>query len=109
MISPELLDALSFHADALNQGQDMTDALASRYALIAPEAAPFFYLARELQKALVPVTTPVTLRTGLRARLVGKLEDRWRKHTWMALAAAGSLLSLAGLTVLLKRRFQPAA
>ncbi|HSM58672.1 MAG TPA: hypothetical protein VK879_21135 [Candidatus Sulfomarinibacteraceae bacterium] len=110
-----LLDLLSAHADALNQGQESVGRLLRSYPALPPGARPMLALAWQLKQTLVPVPVPPSFRAELRRQLhtaagegrpapmVVSTGGRWRP-LWMGAAALGSLLPLLGLLLFWRRR-----
>ena len=117
----DLLDeALTRHADALIQGEDISGQLLASQPEHAQELDSLFRLAMAIKGSLVPVAVPA-FRADLRRALefqapvqiaVGRPSAGYRT-VMMVAAATGSLLSIAGLSLILVRRrrgsTQPAA
>lgn len=112
MRKQELLDALAKHADALNSGYDTASQWLARYPEHEPELRTFLQLASEIKKVLVPVDVPdqfrLQLHHGLMIQPLPFTDDETGrpKRVWLGVAAVGSLLSLAGLSLLLSRRLR---
>ena len=115
-----LAEALTRHADALNKGEDISGQLLAAQPEHEQELDSLFRLATAIKGSLVAVPVPA-FRANLRLALefqapaqitVGRPPARY-KTVAMAVAATGSLLSIAGLSLILVRRrrgsTQPAA
>jgi hypothetical protein len=108
----ELLDeSLTRHADALIKGVDISGELLAAQPEHEQELDTLFRLAAAIKGSLVPVPVPA-FRADLRRALefqapaeiaVGRPPARY-KTVVMAAAATGSLLSIAGLSLILVRR-----
>ena len=108
----ELLDeSLTRHADALIKGEDISGQLLAALPEHEQELDSLFRLATAIKGSLVPVPVPA-FRADLRRALefqapaqiaIGRPPARY-KTVVMAAAATGSLLSIAGLSLLLVRR-----
>ena len=108
----ELLEeSLTRHADALIRGEDISGELLDSQPEHEQELDSLFRLAAAIKGALVPVPVPA-FRANLRRALefqapteiaIGRPPARY-KTVVMAAAATGSLLSIAGLSLILVRR-----
>lgn len=108
----EIEDVLTDHADALNRGEELSQQILVENEEQAEELAPLLQLAAALKAALTPVSAPA-FKTKLGEELVsygppviilGRSVSKRRAKTWLAFAAAGSLLSAAGVAALFWRR-----
>lgn len=111
----ELAEILTAHADALIEGRDISAQFLARFPERSAELSPLFQLASSMRSALTPVSSP-----DFRARLHRQLTDyapsgpitiapaARPKLVWLV-AAAGSLLSVAGLALWALRRFRAPA
>jgi hypothetical protein len=112
MQKEDLLDVLADHADALNRGHDSASHWLARYPVHEAELRILFHLASEIKKALVPVDVPdqfrLRLHHGLLIQPLPLSDDAAGRpnRVWLGVAAVGSLLSLAGLSLLLTRRLR---
>jgi len=106
-----LAEALTRHADALNKGEDISGQLLASQPEHEQELDSLFHLATAIKGSLVRVPVPA-FRGDLRRALefqapaqisVGRPPARY-KTVVMAAAATGSLLSIAGLSLILVRR-----
>jgi hypothetical protein len=106
-----LAEALTRHADALNKGEDISGQLLAAQPEHEQELDSLFRLATAIKGSLVPMPVP-SFRADLRRALefqapaqiaVGLPPARY-KTVVMAVAATGSLLSIAGLSLILVRR-----
>ena len=104
-------ESLTHHADALIKGEDISAELLTGHPESEDELDSLFRLAAAINKSLVPVPVPA-FRSDLRKALeyqstsqiaVGRPPARY-KTVVMAAAATGSLLSIAGLSLILVRR-----
>ena len=104
-------DSLTRHADALIKGEDISGELLSAQPEPEQDLASLFRLAAAIKGSLVPVPVPA-FRADLRRALefqtpvqiaVGRPPANY-KTVVMAAAATGSLLSIAGLSLILVRR-----
>lgn len=110
----ELGAILLAHADGLIEGNDRADQFLSDYPEDAAELRPLFDLAASIQAVLVPVKAPVTFVNRLRKDLMSysgpkitiKAPVSGQKVLLMGVAAAGSVLSVVGLVVLMARRLK---
>ena len=112
MKKDELADILSAHADALIEGRDISAQFLARFPEQSAELSALFQLASSMRSALTPVSSP-----EFRSRLHRQLTDyapsgpitiapvARPKMVWLV-AAAGSLLSVAGLALWALRRFR---
>ena len=105
-------DILAEHVDALNHGEQLSEQLLREYPEEAEELAPLFQLATSLKAALTPVSAP-TFKAKLGHELVnygppvvvlGRSVSKRNARAWLAVAAAGSLISAAGVAAFLLRR-----
>ena len=122
MTQKEIEDVLAAHADALNQDEELSEQLLAEHAeqadqgltdrARADELVPLFQLATVLKAALTPVSAPA-FKTKLGHELVnygppvvvlGRSVSKRKAKAWLALAAAGSVISVAGVVALLLRR-----
>jgi hypothetical protein len=112
MTETTIEDLLAEHADALNRNEALNETFLAEHPEYASEAVPLFQLAAALKAALTPVSAPV-FKTRLGQELVsygppvivlGRSVTKRRNKAWLALAAAGSVISVAGLTALLLHR-----
>lgn len=112
MTGNELQDILATHADGLNRDEDLGDELLSQHQEQAAELAPLLQLAAALKAALTPVQASAfkkelgyeLVKYGPPVVVLGRSVSKRRARAWLALAAAGSLISAAGVTALLLRR-----
>jgi hypothetical protein len=110
----KLAAILSDYADGLFEGVDTADVLLSEYPQESAELGPLFRLAASLQSVLVPVRAPVSFVSRLHedlmsyspTKVVIEQERSGQKALWVGVAAAGSVLSVAGLVVLVLRRLR---
>lgn len=112
MSENEIEDILTDHADALNRGQELSEQFLAANEGQAEELAPLLQLAAALKAALTPISAPA-FKAKLGQELVsygppvitlGRSVSKRKAKTWLALAAAGSLLSAAGVAALFWRR-----
>jgi len=112
MTDKELHDLLDEHGDGLLRDEELGEQLLAQHQDQAGELAPLFQLASALKAALTPVSAP-TFKKELGYELVkygppiivlGRSVSKRRARAWLAVAAAGSLLSAAGVAALLLRR-----
>jgi hypothetical protein len=110
----KLASILSDHADGLNEGRDMAAHLLADYPQATAELAPLFQLASSLKRVLVPVRAPVRFVNQLQQDLINyappevvvKAPKSGQRIILVGVAAAGSVLSVAGLALLLLRRLR---
>lgn len=110
----ELAAILLAHADGLIEGNDRTDQFLIDYPEMAAELRPLFDLAASIQEVLVPVKAPVNFVNRLRKDLLTysgpkisiKAPISGQKVLLMGVATAGSVLSVAGLVLLMVRRLR---
>ncbi|MFZ0546211.1 MAG: hypothetical protein WAM60_12270 [Candidatus Promineifilaceae bacterium] len=109
----ELATVLSAHADGLIRGKDTAEYLLADYPGATAELGPLLRLAAAIQAALVPVKAPVTFVGRLRSDLMSyspevvvKAPVSGQKVLLVGVAAAGSVLSVTGLVLLMVRRFK---
>jgi hypothetical protein len=112
MNQDEIEDALAEHVDALNQDEGLTEQLLTEHPEQAEELVTLFQLAAALKAALTPVSAPA-FKTRLGHELVnygppvvvlGRSVSKRKAKAWLAVAAAGSVISVAGVAALLLRR-----
>lgn len=111
----ELAAILSAHADGLIIGKDQSAQLLSDYPEEAAELKPLFHLAAAIQTALVPIKAPVAFVNRLRSDLMAhtppeitvKAPISAQRILLMGVAAAGSVLSVTGIALLIWRRLKP--
>jgi hypothetical protein len=112
MTEYEYEDVLAVHVDGLNQGEALDEQLLAEHAGQAEELAPLFQLAAALKAALIPVQAPAfknrlgheLVNYGPPIVVLGRSVSKRRARAWIAVAAAGSLLSAAGVAALWLRR-----
>ncbi|UCG25204.1 MAG: hypothetical protein JSW55_04175 [Chloroflexota bacterium] len=112
MTHNEIEDVLAAHVDALNQGEELTKELLTEHPEQAEELAPLFQLATSLKAALTPVSAPAfkaklgheLVNYGPPVVVLGRSVSKRKARAWLAVAAAGSVLSAAGVAALLLRR-----
>jgi hypothetical protein len=112
MTEKELQDVLAEHADSLMRDEESGDRLLAEHQEQAAELAPLFQLASSLRAALTPVSAPAfkkqlgheLVKYGPPVIVLGRSISKRRARAWLAEAAAGSLLSAAGVAALLLRR-----
>lgn len=110
----ELATILAAHADGLIRGKDTAAQLLADYPEVAAELGPLFRLAASIEAVLVPVKAPVTFVGRLRQDLMhyataeapAKASISGQKVLWVGVAAAGSVLSVTGLALLVMRRLK---
>jgi len=109
-------DALNAHAEALIVDPDEAGPLLELDPELAAELGSLFQLSKELRGTLVPVSVPA-FKARLRRQLesyapaevtIGPSITRQRRM-WLAVATAGSMLSIAGILVVLIRRLRPSS
>jgi flagellar biogenesis protein FliO len=112
MKKDELAEILATHADALVEGRDISAQFLAHFPEQSAELSSLFQLASSIRSALTPVSSP-----DFRSRLQSQLTDyapsgpititptARPKMVWLV-AAAGSLLSVAGLAIWALRRFR---
>jgi hypothetical protein len=107
-----IANILAAHADALNRGENPTDHYLERYAAQANELASLFRLAEAIREAMPPAKPSDLFRESLSRRL-GSFSSSTSPEDgpndrggarWRTVVAAGSLISVAGLTIYLMRR-----
>ena len=112
MTENEFEDVLAVHADALNRGEELSEQLLTGRAEQSEELTTLFQLAAALKAALMPVSA-LAFKSKLGHELVsygppivvlGRSVSKRKARAWLAVAAAGSLLSTAGVVALLLRR-----
>ena len=113
-MNDEIEDVLDAHAAALNRNKEVGDELLTAHPEQADELRPLIQLASALKAVLVPVSAPA-FKARLGQELVtygppvvalGPSVTKPRAKAWLALAAAGSLISAAGVTALLLHRLR---
>lgn len=112
MTDREIHDLLDEHADGLLRDEELAQQLLARHQEQAGELAPLFQLASALKAALTPVSAPAfkkelgleLVKYGPPVVVLGRSISKRRARAWLAVAAAGSLLSAAGVAALLMRR-----
>lgn len=112
MTEKELQDVLAEHAEGLMRDADVGQQLLSQHQEQVAELAPLFQLASALKAALVPVSAPAfkkelgheLVQYGPPVVVLGRSISKRRARAWLAVAAAGSLISAAGVAALLLRR-----
>lgn len=112
MTQEEIQDVLARHADGLNRDEELADELISKHQEQAAELAPLLQLASALRAALTPVSAPAftkelgqeLVKYGPPVVVLGRSVSKRRARAWLAVAAAGSLISAAGVTALILRR-----
>lgn len=110
----ELAAILSAHADGLIEGVDTADQLLSEYPQASAELGSLFGLAAALQSVLVPVRAPVRFVSRLHEDLMTyspaestvKAPRSGQKVLLVGVATAGSVISVAGLVLLVLRRLR---
>lgn len=110
----KLASILSEHADGLNEGIDTAAQLLADYPQASAELESLFQLASSLKKVLVPVRAPVNFVSRLHQDLVNysppkvvtKEAQSGQRILLVGVAAAGSVLSVAGLVLLVLRRLK---
>jgi hypothetical protein len=115
MTEKELQDVLAKHADGLNRDEELGELLLARNQEQAGDLAPLLQLASALKVALKPVSAPVfqkklgneLVNYGPPVVVLGRSVSKRRGRAWFAVAAAGSLISVAGVTALFLRRVRP--
>ncbi len=110
----KLANILSAHADGLNEGIDTAAQFLSEYPQDSAELRPLFRLAASLQTVLVPIRAPVNFVGRLHKDLMRysppeitvKSPVSGQKILLVGVAAAGSVLSVTGLVLLVLRRLK---
>ena len=111
----QLIEILSAHADSLNDGMDNTESIVGAHPTHQATLKPLLTLAQQVKANLVPVPLPAQFVDDLGAALqagtvVPMPEVAPRNHISLLLAATiGSLLSLVGIIVVLRRRHREVA
>jgi len=114
MSEKELQDILTEHADALNRDEELSEVLVSKYQGQSGELAPLLNLASALRSALTPVSNAAfkerlgyeLVNYGPPVVVLGRSVSKRRARAWLAVAAAGSVISVAGVTALIVRRLR---
>lgn len=112
MTDQELANILAEHADALNRGEELGEQLLLSNQEQAGELASLLQLASVLKAALTPVPAPAfkerlgyeLVKYGPPVVVLGRSVSKRRARAWLALAAAGSVISVAGVAALMLRR-----
>jgi len=112
MTEEELQNVLTEHAEGLLRDEELGDELLSSHPDHVAELAPLFQLAAALKSALTPVSAPAfkkelgyeLVKYGPPVVVLGRSISKRRARAWLAVAAAGSVISAAGLAALLMRR-----
>jgi hypothetical protein len=111
MMDNEIADLLAEHADGLNLEADVSGQLLEENSELSAELATLFELARSLKTTLVPVNA-AAFKTSLRRRLerrspqphlIKRITSR-QNIIWVVVAAAGSVLSIAGVILIVLRK-----
>ncbi len=107
----ELQTILADHADQLINGQDQTEFLIQKYAAEVQELAPLLRLAQRLRAVLIPVSPRTAFIQQLHQdllqadrQLTVAMPENGRRPAWWGAATLGSLLSLVGLLLYLRRQ-----
>ena len=112
MNEEQLQDILNRYTDSLLRGEEQADDWASLEAVNDEAIPPLMQLALAIKDALKPVSPMPSYREKLREALefqappeieIAAPMPRYRKLL-MGIAAAGSILSLAGFSIILFRR-----
>lgn len=112
MTQIQIEDVLAAHADALNQGDGLTEQLLDEHPEQAEELLPLLQLAGALKAVLTPVSAPAfkarlghdLVKYGPPVVVLGRSVSKRKARAWLAVAAAGSVISVAGVATLLFRR-----
>jgi hypothetical protein len=110
----ELGTILCAHADALNKGIDSTAQYLNDFPDDSAELASLFQLASSVQAVLVPIRAPMTFVSRFRNELMAYTHSEIpirtplsaQKVLLVGVAAAGSVLSVTGLVILVLRRLK---
>lgn len=110
MKTQDLEGMLSAHADGLNAGQDLSQALLARHPVQAEAAQPLMALAQRVGTALRPVEPRAAFVTALKAQLVAQpaavtvsqAAPRQSRWVWV-LAGVGGVLSVASAVIIVFR------
>jgi hypothetical protein len=94
------------------RNEELSDGLLSSHPDHAAELAPLFQLASALKSALTPVSAPAfkkelgyeLVKYGPPVVVLGRSISKRRARAWLAVVAAGSVISVAGMAALLLRR-----
>ena len=112
MKKDELAEILAAHADALIEGRDISAQFLSRFPEQSAELSALFQLASSVRSSLTPVSSP-DFRSRLQRQLTEyapsgpiTIAPASRPRLVWLLAAAGSLLPVAGLAIWAVRRFR---
>lgn len=107
----ELQNILTEHADQLITGRDQTEAFIRQHADQSPELAQLLRLAQRICTVLIPVSPRATFIQQLQQDLLQvdqqmavAIPESDRRPTWIGAATLGSLLSLIGLLLFLRRQ-----
>lgn len=108
-MAQDLEEILTAHADDLNRGTDTTESLVAQYAALFPELPMLLHLGKLLKKALVPVKPRTSFVRLLKQQLLYGLPAEAistppPSRLTLVGAVVGSILSLAGVGLLLLRR-----
>ncbi len=107
----EIAELLAEHADGLNLEADVSGQLLEENSDHSAELATLFELARSLKTTLVPVNA-AAFKASLRRRLEGRSPQTHlikritssQNIIWVVVAAAGSVLSIAGVLLIVLRK-----
>ncbi len=107
----EIAELLAEHADGLNLEADVSGQLLEENSDHSAELATLFELARSLKTTLVPVNA-AAFKASLRHRLEGRSPQPHlikritssQNIIWVVVAAAGSVLSIAGVLLIVLRK-----
>ncbi len=109
----ELLDQ---HARALMLGIKEDDVLLAQYPEDSEELKSLFQLAGAIKAALVPVKAPESFKLELREELLSIPPDEIliddtnsKQKRWLVVAAAGSVISVLGIVVIVLRKIRSAS
>lgn len=112
----EFAEILAEHADNLNRGEDISARYIAQQPEDPAELKSLFGLAKSVRAALVPVRA-TAFRSSLRQRL-DRSSQRGRSlrtvasrtnFVWISVAAAGSMLSIAGLVLIVLKKIKTSA
>lgn len=113
MNEDEFSDYLADYADAMHAGDDFSSRLLTEQPEESANLKKLFELSNLVKAVLVPVRAP-SFKASLRLRLERKQLERPRFRVlasrqnivWMLVAAAGSLLSITGVVLLVIRKLK---
>lgn len=105
LLDEEVTLLLADHARRLLAGEDATASLSAFYEA-APDVAALLFLARRLHHALQPIAPSAQFVRALDRQLLTDGRTPQPTLFWMLLATAGSLASVAGVTLLWHRRWR---